>query len=334
MPGWLDYKYTPQVFVVTLVIVALASYRYFAYHDTYSADSYVSANVINVAAIVSGPISAIHVVDNQHVKQGQPLISIDKRPYRYALDHAIANLHLAEKNLANQHLLVKVRQQQLDQAQLNLTLYRNHYQRYQRLVAKKEFPELKLIDLSSKIHRQEAQVDASKLALSIAKKNIDESPVHKAQSELQQAQYLYDHTVIKAPVDGVITNFNLRRGQVIKQHKGLFALIDTKKWWVVTRYRETELRLVHPGDTAIITLYMYPGKKFKGHVESIGWGINRRQAGHVSESTLAYLKATEDWIKIAQRFPVRIVFDELDSNYPLRIGASATSKTYTKQANV
>ena len=121
---------------------------------------------------------------------------------------------------------------------------------------------------------------------------------------------------------------NVRRGQYIKTGEGLFALVETKHWWVVTRYRETAIRLIKPGDKAKITLDMYPGKTFHGHVKSIGWGINRVQSGDVVQSTLAYLEATEDWIKIAQRFPVRIFFDDLSPEYPLRIGASAVTTTY------
>ncbi|WP_019218214.1 hypothetical protein [Legionella tunisiensis] len=75
-------------------------------------------------------------------------------------------------------------------------------------------------------------------------------------------------------------------------------------------------------------LDMYPGKVFHGHVGSIGWGINRVQSGKVAPSTLVYLEATEYWIKIAQRFPVRIYIDDISSEYPLRIGASATTITY------
>lgn len=139
---------------------------------------------------------------------------------------------------------------------------------------------------------------------------------------------MYEHTTVLAPADGYITNFNLRRGQYIKIGEGLFTLIETSRWWVVTRYRETAIRLIKPGDKARITIDMYPGKVFHGHVQSIGWGINRVQAGDVAPSTLPYLEATEDWIKIAQRFPVRIYIDDLSAEYPLRIGASAKTLTY------
>lgn len=324
----LDYKYTPQIIILLVVIVSFGSYRYFAYHDTYSSDSYVSANVINIATLVSGPVNQLFVKDNQKVKQGQPLIEVDKRPYLYALQQAQAGLKIAQKNFMNERLLVKMNQQKLTQANLMLTLYHNHFKRYKQLFEKNDIPELKIIDLTSSIREQEATVAAAELALEIAEKNIDMNPVKKAKAILDDAEYLYNHTLIKAPIDGVITNFNLRKGQYINAHQGLFALIETDKWWVVTRYRETELRLIKPGDKAKITLDMYPGKSFNGHVESIGWGINRVQTGSVAPSTLSYLEATEDWIKIAQRFPVRIVIDEINEQYPLRIGASATSKTY------
>ena len=324
----LDYKYTPQILTLSLVIMSFIAYRYFAYHDTYSSDSYVSANIINMATIVKGPVTRIHIQDNQQVKKGQKLITIEPKPYLYALEEAKAQLALAKKNYANDLLMIKVNKEKLNQAQLSLALYQDHLKRYQKLVDTKAIPEVKLIDVTASLREQEAAVSAAQLNLNIAEKNLDDSPIKQAQAKLDDAKYLYDNTTLYAPIDGVVTNFNLRVGQTVTAHQGLFALIETDKWWVVTRYRETELRLIKPGDKARITLDMYPGKSFEGHVESISWGINRVQSGSVAPSTLSYLEATEDWIKIAQRFPVRIVFDKLDSTYPLRIGASATTKTY------
>jgi multidrug efflux system membrane fusion protein len=223
------FKYWPQIAVFVLLILGFAAYRYFAYYDTRSSDAYVSAHVVNMAALVSGPITQIYVKENQPVKKGDKLIEIDPMPNEYALN---------------------------------------------------------------------------------------------------QANYLPKYTTLVAPEDGYITNFNLRVGQYIKAGNGLFALIETKQWWVVTRYRETAIRLIKPGDKAKIMIDMYPGKVFHGHVESIGWGINRVQQGNAAPSTLLYLEATEDWIRIAQRFPVIIYIDDLTQNYPMRIGASATTITY------
>lgn len=256
------FRYWPHLITIAILCLAFGAYRFFAYHYTRSDDAYVSANVINIAPLVDGPISAIYVSDNQLVKAGEKLIEIDPRPYAYAMEKTLADLNIAKLNYKNDKL-------------------------------------------------------------------SDNNQVLAAKAIYDKARYLYEHTTILAPADGYISNFNLRRGQYIKTGQGIFALIETQRWWVLTRYRETAIRLIKPGDKAKIMIDMYPGKVFHGHVDSIGWGINRVQSGAVAPSTLAYLEATEDWIKIAQRFPVRIYIDDLSPEYPLRVGASATTITYS-----
>lgn len=249
------FKYWPQVLVLLLLIIGFACYRYFAYYDTRSNDAYISAQVINIAPLVSGPITKIYVKDNQKVKQGERLLEINPLPYQYAAEQAKAKLKIAQ-----------IKQ--------------------------------------------------------------DSNEILAAQAQWEQANYLLKNTILLAPEAGYITNFNLSVGQYVSVGQQLFALIETKQWWVEALYRETAIRLIHPGDKAKIKIDMYPGKIFHGHVSSIGWGINRVHKGNVADSSLVYIEATENWIQIAQRFPVRITIDDLTDDYPLRIGASATTITY------
>lgn len=323
-----EFNYWPQVITIALICVALVAYRYFAYHDTRSSDAYVSANVINIAPLVAGPITKIYVKDNQNVKKGDKLIEIDPRPYDYAMRKAKADLNIAKLNYADNKLAILVAQEKYKQSQVLLGLRQDYLTRYQKLQSLGDLAKIELINIQAKNHEQAAAVLAAEQEVKIAQLRLDNSNVLAAEAAYAEALYMYNHTTIYAPEDGYITNLNIRRGQYVKVADGLFALVETKQWWVVTRYRETAIRLIKPGDKAKITLDMYPGKTFYGHVKSIGWGINRVQSGAVVPSTLAYLEATEDWIKIAQRFPVRIYFDELSSEYPLRIGASATTTTY------
>ncbi|CDZ77105.1 Multidrug resistance protein MdtN [Legionella massiliensis] len=322
------FQYWPHLVTVVIIGFAFLGYRYFAYHFTYSNDAYVSANVINMASLVSGPVSKIYVCENQNVVKGQKLIEIDPRPYKYAMDKAKADLNIAKLDYENEKFAITVASERLKQNQDYLNLSKDHLGRYKKLQAKGDIADIQLIDTEAKIKEQEAGVLSAIQELRIARENFDNNRVLAAKAAYRRAKYLYNHTLVRAPADGYITNFNLRRGQYISVGQGLFALVETSHWWVVTRYRETAIRLIHPGDKARITIDMYPGKVFHGHVHSIGWGINRVQAGSVAPSTLAYLEATEDWIKIAQRFPVRIYIDDLSPEYPMRIGASATTKTY------
>lgn len=325
-----EFKYWPQIGVCLLMISTYGAYRYFAYYDTRSNDAYVSAHVVNMAAIVSGPITQLYIKENQRVKKGDKLIEVDPLPYLYAVDQAKAKLNIAKLNYQNEQLKITQAEKKLQQNKIMLSLSQDHFRRYSELHAKGDLATITLVNLTDKMKEQEAAIAEAEQALKIAQINFDDNPIKAAQAALDQAEYLMRHTTLIAPEDGYITNFNVRVGQYIHAGEGLFALIETRYWWVLTRYRETAVRLIKPGDSADITIDMYPGKVFHGHVNSVGWGINRVQSGSVAPSTLVYLEATEDWIRIAQRFPVRIMIDDVGDEYPLRIGASAETVTYRR----
>lgn len=324
----LDFSYWPHLITGILMVVAYAGYRYFAYYNTWSDDAYVSAHVVNITSLVKGPVQTIYVKDNQQVKKGQKLVQIDSSIYQYQMNKAKADWDLSLIRYHNNELAIKIAQDNLKESQALLSLSQDHFNRYKKLEYEGDLAQIRLIDVEAKIKRQEAAVLASSHALEIAQQNFDDNEIKAKEAIYQKAKYLYEHTSIYAPADGYVTNFNVRVGQYIAVGEGLFALVESKRWWIVTRYRETAIRLIKPGDKVKIKLDMYPGKVFWGHVHSIGWGINRVQSGQVAPSTLVYMEPTEYWIKIAQRFPVRIYFDELDPQYPLRIGASATTTTY------
>ncbi len=323
-----EFKYWPQLSVIALLLFGYGAYRYFAYYDTRSNDAYVSANIVNISPLVSGPVTKLYIKENQKVKKGEKLIEIDPLPYLYAVQQAKAKLNIAKLNYENEKLTIIKAEQQLKQDQVKLSLSQDHYERYSKLVLKGDTAKITLINLADKIKEQEAAIIESEQRLKIAQINLDDNEILAAQAELDHANYLLNHTTLVAPEDGYVTNFNLRKGQYVETGQGLFALVETNQWWVLTRYRETAIRLIKPGDKAEIMIDMYPGKIFHGHVASIGWGINRVQSGSVAPSTLLYMEATEDWIRIAQRFPVRIFIDDLTDEYPMRIGASATTITY------
>ncbi len=325
---WSEFKYWPQIAAVGFILLGYGAYRYFAYYDTRSSDAYVSAHVVNMAALVSGPITKVYVKENEQVKKGDKLVEIDPLPYTYAVQQAKSKLNNAKINYENEKLNITKAEQVLQQTQTMLNLSQDHYNRYQQLQAKGDAAKITLVDLTDKMKEQEAAISVAQQQLKIAQSNLNDNQILATQAELDEANYLLEHTTLIAPEDGYITNFNLRTGQYIKAGNDLFAFIETKHWWVLTRYRETALRLVKPGDKAKIMIDMYPGKVFHGHVQSIGWGINRVQSGSVAPSTLVYLEATEDWIRIAQRFPVRIAIDDVNDTFPMRIGASATTITY------
>lgn len=137
-----------------------------------------------------------------------------------------------------------------------------------------------------------------------------------AQSDLAEAQLNLQNTKINSPSEGYLTNFTLRQGEVVQANSPLFVLVETDHWWINGNFKETDLARIRVGQTAKVILDMYPGIAFKGKVEGISAGSG------AAFSILPPENATGNWVKVTQRFPVRINIINPDPKYPLRIGAS------------
>ncbi len=137
-----------------------------------------------------------------------------------------------------------------------------------------------------------------------------------AEAQLSTAQLNLLYTQIYASNDGFVTNFILRTGQYVQTGSPQFALIENKNWWVNANFKETDIERIKPGQSASIYVDTYPGIKFKGTVEGISRGSG------AAFSLLPPENATGNWVKVTQRFPVRVDFVNPDPKYPLRMGAS------------
>ena len=156
---------------------------------------------------------------------------------------------------------------------------------------------------------------------------------HEGQS-VAQGEILFDIAALKsttnntdavrAPTSGTLVNFVLQAGDSVQSGDKVTGIINTSRVWIRARIKETSLRYVHIGDQVTIQLRMYPGQLLFGHVTVIGAGVNRVQAStSVISSVLPYLEQTENWIQLAQRFPVMILIDKLPAGVQPRVGATA-----------
>lgn len=146
-----------------------------------------------------------------------------------------------------------------------------------------------------------------------------------AKSNLAQAELDLAYSSVTAPTSGWITNMNLRNGSIVTANQPLFALVSNNEYWVDANFKETELQRIIPGQKAEITLDMYPDRSFKGVVESISSG-----SGTVF-SLLPPQNAVGNWVKVTQRIPVKIRILDMDQNYPLRIGTTASVTIHLKK---
>lgn len=146
--------------------------------------------------------------------------------------------------------------------------------------------------------------------------------VEVAEATLKQAQWQLTQTVVKAPVDGWVTNLSTRTGNYATTGQPIFALVDSHSFYVVGYFEETKLRHIQVGAPAQITLYS-GSKRLQGHVSSIGRAIYD-QSVETDSGLVPDIKPNVPWVRLAQRVPVRVEFDNLPDNITLVSGTTCT----------
>jgi multidrug resistance efflux pump len=145
--------------------------------------------------------------------------------------------------------------------------------------------------------------------------------VRAAQEEIEDALLNYNYCFVRAPFDGYVTNLNISEGQYANIGQPVLTLVDDRHWYVLAYFREDLLDRIHPGMPADISLLSYPGKRFRGKVEGIGWGLFQENGATVAG--LPNVEETLNWVRLNQRFPVRIILERSDSSHPYRMGQTA-----------
>ena len=142
-----------------------------------------------------------------------------------------------------------------------------------------------------------------------------------AEAVVTSAELDVDYCRVRAPFDAYVTNLNTAVGEYARQGQQVFALVDDRAWYVMANFRETYVGLIKPGMTAEVYLMSYPNRRFRGVVQGIGWANHPDQGATVG--VLPDVPRTLNWVRLASRFPVRILLEERDPERPFRMGATA-----------
>jgi len=325
------FKAHKRNILIALAIIVLAVGAAFIYYSELSRsteNAYINADVVNVAAQVSGRVTAVYIKDNQHVHKGEPLFDIDPEPFVIALSRAKADLALARQAERQDNAEISVARAQVAQAESDLANARTIYARDQELVAQHFLSQQSLDDahtrqLSLQAALEEARAKLAK-ALSVPQQPDKRGDILKAQAAIEQAELDLKHTHVTAAQDGQLSNVTLAAGSLVAAGQPQFALITDNSFHIDANFKETELEGIHPGQSVDIKIDMYPGQHFKGTVQSLSGGTG------TAFSLLPAQNATGNWVKIAQRVPVRIKLAPTDADHPLRIGATATVSVQLK----
>lgn len=271
--------------VATLLVVAVAALLGHTLWDHYMAqpwtrDGRVRADIINVAPDVSGVVVAVPVHDNQLVKKGDVLMSIDPAHYQVAVAQAKA--------------LVASRKATWQMREVN---------------AKRR------ADMDNLVVSKESREDAGNTA------SAAEADYQQAQAQLAAAELNLSRTEVLATADGYVTNLNVHPGDYAKVGEAKMAVVDRHSFWVYGYFEESKLPNVHVGDPA--QLQMMSGEVLQGHVESISRGIYDRDNPE-SRELVADVNPTFNWVRLAQRVPVRIHLDAVPEDRVLAAGTTCT----------
>ena len=319
--------------------------------------------IIQVTPRVTGPIIHLPIKNNQQVKAGDLLFEIDPRTFKVSLEQAQANY---DKTIDE----IKVMEKQVDaakasvaqfkssiveaQSSLNATISQRkdakiRFKRNQTLVktgatSKQHFDESKkdydvaranknrasagLLSAKSALLQSQANLAQARANLGAA--GADNARLRSAKAAVEQAQLNLEFTQVKASVDGYITNLTLQLGSQAVANQPTLALVDINSYWVDAYFRETLIAEMKTGDSALVTLMSYPDKPITAKVESIGWGIAQSD-GSSGYNLLPNVNPTFEWIRLAQRIPIRVKLDKLPENVELRIGTTASVLVKTKQ---
>lgn len=322
-------KLLPVLGIVGLVAVGVAYYLYQSTYYPSTEDAYVNANIAYIAPQVTGAVQSVRVTDHDEVKAGQVLFTIDSAPFQNALEQAQAQERVAEAQLKSDAAAIALANSNVSSAEANLIFKQKEQERIQHLLQKgyvsRELGDQTLADLRA----AQAKLAGAQASLVQAQEDLttQKSQVKVAEAELQTAQLNLTYTVVTAPVAGAVTHLSLRPGMVVNTGDQLFAVVDQDTdVWVDANFKETQLKRIRPGQTANIEVDMYPGVTFPGKVESVS------AANGSIFSLLPPENATGNWVKVTQRFTVRVSVDPtlLLMQYPLRVGASAEVMVNTR----
>ncbi len=316
-----------MVIGLLMLVGALAggTYWYLTRNQESTDDAFIDGNVVQISPQVSGRIAALHITDNQRVQKGDLMIEIDPRDFAAARDQAAAALAVAKAQAENARISLQMVRVTAPahlaaaQAQLEGSLAKQRLadsEARRQTEAGPRATSQNAIDAAvanarsaaATVDSDRAQVEINQLVqedIAQAKAQVDqlEARVQEAQAQLAQAELNLSYTKIYAPAAGWVTKRAVNLGDVVERNQTLTALVIGTPW-VTANFKETELTRMRPGQPVKIEIDAYPDREFKGHVDSI-------QAGTGAHfSLLPPENATGNFVKVVQRVPVKITFDD------------------------
>ena len=305
----------PLVLLVTALIALFTIFNLWNYYNAvpWTRDARVRGDVMKISSDIAGLVTEVLVQDNQTVKKGQVLFRVDLARQTLAVEQAKADLAKAKSALTAAEASLIAAEANVEKSHVLTEFAERTAERYSKFndgsISKQE---------QDKANTERDQEHAShhQLVATVeeAKANIIEQKalIKAATSQLHLAELNKHRAEVVAPEDGTLSNFELRVGNYVQVGQSVAGILDRKKLYVVGYFEETKLNRINVGDKVSIRL-MGDTHKIMGHVQGIAPGIEDRERA-ATNGVLANVNPTFNWVRLAQRVPVRIVLDERPKN--------------------
>ncbi len=340
------------VLAIILVVGSIAGFFLYehAIHHESTENAQVKADMSQVISRVSGYVNKVLVQDNQLVKTGDTLLIIDDRDYVVRVRQAEAALAVAKSNLEVARQGVNVGINQVDAANANVlaaeagieeakvrqwraqkdferyeNLWQDHTiteQQYEKALAEKQAADrqLELLEKQREIAQRQSKTSGAQSTVTTSKVAVAEATVQQSEAALEAAKLNLSYTAIIAQFDGQLSAVNIEPGQMVQAGQSLFNLVSTNNYWVVANFKETQLEKMEVGQAVKIEIDAFPSHHFKAKVSSFS---------PATGNTFALLpadNATGNFVKVVQKVPVKIVFEEPGDPFLSKIKAGMNAE--------
>jgi membrane fusion protein (multidrug efflux system) len=309
-----------------VVIVAISGWVYLQGGRYISTDNaYIKTEILSISANVTGMVMEVFVRENETVAPGQLLLRVDDQPYIIAVARAEANLSNVHGEIESLKAEFVNTGLEREKAQTDLDYRRHELERLRRLFEQDSLSEVQFEQALYASNSAERELAEKSQALQVVKARLidpklptEAHPRMKlAMAELEKAQLDLSHTEVRAPKAGVLANITTSVGENVVTGAPLMSLIDNNLIWLTANFKETDLTYMRVGQPVTITVDTYPDRGWQGHVEVI------TPATGAEFALLPAQNSSGNWIKVVQRIPVILLFDDYTGDPLLASGMSA-----------